>query len=967
MGKKRLISWIGKMMGVVVLAMVAHTQLLATHLRAGEITLERLNCTGLTFKITINIYTDTGSPIKFGDGILDFGDGSKPLTTPTIDNTLRPDLGPEVGFVAYTVTHTYGGPGRYVISYLEANRNAGVLNMTNSVDTRFYIETSITIDPFLGCSNTPVLLVPPVDKGCTGAAFFHNPGAFDPDGDSISFELTIPKREKDTNVFGYLDPNVQKFYSSIGLNYGTANEAGSSTPTFSINPTTGTLLWDAPGAPGEYNIAFIIKEWRRVRGNWVQIGYVIRDMQIIIEDCLNKRPELQVPPDICVEAGAPISIDVFGTDPDFDSVKIEAFSEIFSVNPSPATFTPNPARFQDTAPGVNAKLTLNWQTTCNHIKDQPYQVVFKISDKSQNGPSLVQFKTWNIRVVGPAPVWQAPVVDLGARSVALKWDDYLCKSKAVTMQIWRRVDRFVYTPPVCVTGMPDFLGYSLIREVAIGTTGFTDTNNGRGLAVGAQYCYRLVALFPQPGGGESYISQEICLPPILADAPVITNVTVDLTDATDGKVTVRWTPPFDASLIQFPPPYTYEVQRAEGFSGDIGITQTFPGRRADTVFTDSGIDTKNKIYNYRVTAFASNDTRIDVSQTASTVRLEPTSQFLQIVLNWNADVPWSNQTQDYPKHLIYRGPENSVEGGLTLIDSVDVNQFQFHYVDSGQYLNTPLDNSKVYCYKVMTRGAYGNPKIKEPLINFSQIACAQPNDIDPPCKPELAIVARDCSQYLQTSSCGINFYSNTLTWRRPTDQVCKEDIRSYEIYKANKANATEDEFSLIAMVTDTFFVDSNLPSFAACYKIRALDRANNPSEFSEEFCFDNCPYYELPNVFTPNGDRCNDLFSAYSDRISSEIGEGGIGPCGQDLADLRTRCARFVLGVEFSVFNRWGKQVYSYNSGGERSIYLDWDGRDDNGKELTGGVYYYSADVTFDVVNPATQKQTFKGWVHLIR
>ena len=121
----------------------------ATHLRAGEITLERVSCTDLTFKITITVYTDMGSPIKFGDGILDFGDGSTPLTTPTIDNTSRPDLGPEVGTVSFTTTHTFGGPGKYVISYLEANRNAGILNMSNSVETRFYVETQIIIDPFL--------------------------------------------------------------------------------------------------------------------------------------------------------------------------------------------------------------------------------------------------------------------------------------------------------------------------------------------------------------------------------------------------------------------------------------------------------------------------------------------------------------------------------------------------------------------------------------------------------------------------------------------------------------------------------------------------------------------------------------------------------------------------------------------------------------------------------------------------
>jgi hypothetical protein len=35
------------------------------------------------------------------------------------------------------------------------------------------------------------------------------------------------------------------------------------------------------------------------KGEWslVQQGYVVRDMQIIVEDCLNQRPELEVPSD----------------------------------------------------------------------------------------------------------------------------------------------------------------------------------------------------------------------------------------------------------------------------------------------------------------------------------------------------------------------------------------------------------------------------------------------------------------------------------------------------------------------------------------------------------------------------------------------------------------------------------------------------------------------------------------------
>ncbi len=935
----------------------------ATHLRAGEITVERLSCTSLTFRITITVYTNTGSEIKFGDGVLDFGDGSTPHITPTIDNTQRSDLGPGIGTVSYSFNHTYSGPGRYVISYLEPNRNAGILNMFNSVETRFYVETVINIDPFLGCSNTPRLLVPPIDKGCTGAAWFHNPGAFDPDGDSLSFELAVPKKAKGEEVNAYRDPNVKEFYDKIGIDYGTANEDGNGAPTFKINATTGTLIWDAPGAPGEYNISFLIKEWRKIQGAWILLGYVTRDMQIVIEDCLNQRPELTVPPDICVEAGTVINEDIFGKDPDFDSVKIEAFSQVFSINPSPATVLPDPPKFQSSI-GINgAKIKFMWATKCEHIKEQAYQVVFKITDNPSTGPKLVQFKTWNIRVIGPAPIWKSAVANHIKKEANLEWETYTCNN-AVTMQIWRRVDQFAFVPPECVTGMPDFLGYSMIDEVPIAQSTYVDKNKGKGLSPGAQYCYRLVAVFPNPGGGFSYVSNEICLPPILALAPVITNVTVDKTSSTAGQISVKWRSPFDLDKTLFPPPYRFVVVRAEGFSGDIKIERLTPTFQLDSVFVDTSLNTEETIFNYRIVLLDGSNVAIDTSSIASSVRLEAKSQFQEIELSWNADVPWSNQTQDYPRHLIYRGSANASENQLKLIDSVNVNEQKFKYTDSGQYQNTPLKDTEVYCYRVMTRGAYGNPKIKEPLTNFSQIICAQPNDKDAPCKPELTLKGIDCSEYIQTSSCSPKTFSNLLTWPKPADLICRSDIKSYNIYTASKVGEPFDLY--VTNVRDTFYLDANLPSFARCYKIAAVDRAGNVSELSDSICFDNCPNYELPNVVTPNGDKCNDLFSAFNDR--GQIDENGNGACGPvELLELRKKCARFVEKVNFTVNNRWGKEVYSYESGGERTIYIDWDGHDNNGKELSTGVYYYSAEVTFDVVDPSKKTRKYKGWVHLIR
>ena len=940
----------------------------ATHLRAGEITVERLNCTSLTFRIIVTAYTNTESTVRFSDhdsGVLNFGDGTS-HHPPQTENISRPELGPNVGFVSYSILHTYSGSSSYKISYQEANRNEGILNIGYSIGTQFYIETIINIDPFLGCDNSPRLLIPPIDKACTGAAWYHNPGAYDPDGDSLSFDMTIPKQGDDRDVNNYRDPNVKEFYDRIGIDYATANETHDGSPTFAIDSRTGTITWNSPGTPGEYNIAFLIKEWRKIAGVWILLGSVTRDMQIVVEDCNNKRPELDALADICVEAGQTITQEVLGFDPDSDEVKIEAFSQAFNLSSSPAVWQPNPATYQASGPGKKAVLMFTWNTKCEHVKEQAYQVVFKITDKPKQGVSLVDFKTWNIRVVAPAPKWQVAVMDVPSRSANLSWNVYACQN-AEKMQVWRRVDSFAYTPPECVTGIPDFLGYKKMAEVPINQAAYKDTNNGLGLAAGAQYCYRLVAVYPLPGGGKSYVSKEICLPPLLADAPVITHVTVDKTNSTAGQITVRWRSPFDVSKAQFPPPYSYEVYRAEGFSGTSQISIAHTGKLSDSTFVDVGINTQDRVYNYRIVCYDKNNVKVDTSGTASSVRLEVESQSQKVGLTWSFDVPWSNATQDYPWHLIYRGSSGATESQLELIDSVNVNQRTYAYRDSGQYNNTPLAETQTYCYRVMTRGAYGNPKIKEPLLNFSQLICAQPIDAEPPsCKPVITAKALVCEEFIQTASCNPSAFSNLLTWNRPANAVCVADIRSYKIYYAGESG-TEIKTVLAENVRDTFYIDNNIPSYARCYKVTAVDRSGNESEPSEAFCFDNCPHYELPNVFTPNGDQCNELFSAFSDR--DVINEGtGTGECGTvDPAEQKRRCARFVSKVDFKVVNRWGKRVFDYQSGNEHTIYIDWDGRDNNGKELSAGIYYYQANVTFDVVDPSQRNQIIKGWVHLIR
>ena len=259
----------------------------STHIKGGEIKVERISSSTLTYRITVIGYSDLGSTVGFGGGTINMGDGNSfdiidlVETDPTF--TVIDD---ELGFNSWEFEYTYSGSGSYVIGYSEQNRNSGVVNMDNSIDTPFYTESTFVIDPSIGENSPPYFLIQPNFDANTYTRYLSSHLAYDADGDSLSYELEAPKSRYDRQVDNYRFPNALPFYP----NFSAGNQDQNGPPAFVISDD-GTLSWDAPGMMGEYAVVVTVSEWREISGEWELLSSVSRDFSIIVEDSGLPGPE----------------------------------------------------------------------------------------------------------------------------------------------------------------------------------------------------------------------------------------------------------------------------------------------------------------------------------------------------------------------------------------------------------------------------------------------------------------------------------------------------------------------------------------------------------------------------------------------------------------------------------------------------------------------------------------------------
>lgn len=954
---RRRIRVLGYILVGVICNVLGIQKLHASHNLAGQITATYLG--NNTYEITLTTYTDPapkgvdrcsadfeiwsvgGNPQNI-DNLLSIPriNGNASTVIPT-DCDLTPPVNvgePIYGTVKrniYTVTYTFPGPGCYDVRYFDVARREDVLNMDNPGGTAFYVETRICIpNPIVGTNSTPVMLNDPLDEACTGKLWTHNPGGFDPDGDSLAYELrpsfqyepeaSIPPSP--TN--GYRFPDDPIFDSG----------------PIEIDPLTGVITWDVPNRVGTFNIAFEVREYR----NGVELGRVVRDMAIFVDDCPNNPPIIEIISDTCVTATDRLEVDVLSYDPDgVDSLYLELNNGAFGLNGPFSQDLANPATIEgiiiDPASGNRVwdeipvttrnnitsidtiKGTIVWNTICDNIRTQEYQVDFFAHDNDSyiNSPSNVRLtanKVFRVQVI-PPPAEGLEAVK-GSRQVQLNWAPSACDN-ALGYRIYRRINSASWEQDtICCEMSPEDVGFELIEyQAGWDNTTFNDSLMGVPEIFNNEICYVVTAMYGDVKAPfipliESCATEEVCVE-ILSDSLYMTNDSVSVTGLTDGEIFLSWSLP-DSIDSFFPPPYTFRLfrgahdQPAENEIASLPFT--------DTTYTDVNLDTRSNGYNYRVEIFDSSNMPVVSSEginEASSIFLTTLGDNGSINLGWEEFVPWDNINYE-----IFR----SVDGGdfQFLASVAGTGSTQHIYVDMN------LEDDIEYCYFVRSFGSHNVNGIKPELINDSQISCTIASDTFPPCNPMMTATS-DCETFTHTV---------TVTKQ---NELCDEDGQSITLYYALTDQgpfepvATFSYASFGADTVITFVFDERDQNFSGCYAINATDFLGNTSQLSDTTCLEFCPGLEMGNVFSPNDDGINDYFTPlfYRDVV---------------IRDLK-------------IYDRWGRLMHTNTT----DIEILWDGEvDSNGNDAADGTYYYymiyeELGLTENVV------RELKGWVSLIR
>ncbi|PCI92826.1 MAG: hypothetical protein COB15_17265 [Flavobacteriales bacterium] len=319
----------------------------ATHNMGGSIIYKHIS--NLTYEITVFTYTDPSSSADRPILELYWGDGS----SDSITRISQVTTGNNILKNTYKGIHTYPSSSNYIISVTDPNRNSNILNIPNSVNVIFYIESELIIPTINDFNNSVDFLAPPIFNCKLGRPFKHSLSAYDIDGDELSFELIPPKKESGQSILGYVFPD-----------------------SLSINIINGEIVWNSPHLLGSYVVALKITECR----NGVKVGSVIVDIQINV--VLNSFPAAQFQElsawqidtnnnySVKITPNDSIQLNLAYYDGFTSTIDIEAYGEAF-IGSNNGTF-----QIDSLSNGYSRKI-FKWNPDATNIRCSPYIITFR--------------------------------------------------------------------------------------------------------------------------------------------------------------------------------------------------------------------------------------------------------------------------------------------------------------------------------------------------------------------------------------------------------------------------------------------------------------------------------------------------------------------------------------------------------------------------------------------------------------
>ena len=368
----------------------------ATHLMGGQIV--ATNIGGYDYQIEFTAYRDTvGIPMQL---VADFNvfeqDTSgawnllftSSVNYDTTSGGLMPSVVSVYGVEVYTFidTITMPGDGYYAISLDDCCRNGAIINISNPLSESMKLSTFLTVDS-LNPNSSASYTTPPVAYLPAHTLWQYNPLPFDPDGDSLAWNLDVPLSAQGS-VSGY------EFLSDTSYSDSAA--------VFALDSITGSLTWSARMV-GNFVASFIVEEFR----NGVSIGSMRRDMQfIVIPDTSNAMPQISnmqsIPtnsggyPYVVLSPNQNYQLHLLASDADVnDVVNMAGFGEPFDLVTAPATMNVVP-----TGNGNEIEGTFSWTPDVSAVRTAPYLAVFRVSDQMFYFDETIQFEVSSTASIG---------------------------------------------------------------------------------------------------------------------------------------------------------------------------------------------------------------------------------------------------------------------------------------------------------------------------------------------------------------------------------------------------------------------------------------------------------------------------------------------------------------------------------------------------------------------------------------